>query len=261
MPRGGVISLSSLQEILGNLGIEKNAVRTAMSRLASDGWVKRHRVGRQSFYSLDANGRELFETASTRIYASEPQSWNETFELVLRQEESHKTRAQFRQEMRQLGYGSPIPDLYIRPKMACAAKADIKNALAVMEASNLVSGSMTAFIAQTWPVDELNLKYKSLISKYTPVYQAADRGEIDSPQDCLCVRILLIHDWRRLVLQDVDLPMDLKPSDWMGEEARQLIANLYRLLCADSETYLDGCLAAPGDFLPAANSEFAVRFQ
>ncbi len=260
MPRGGIISLSSLQDILGLLEIEENAVRTAMSRLAGDGWVQRHREGRLSFYSLDAAGRELFESASARIYAAGPNAWDETFELVLRNEQSHKTRAGFRREMRQLGYGSPIPDLYIRPNTTGTEKNSPVDALAVMEARNLISGSVREFVARTWPMEELNQKYRSLSEKFSPVLDAANNGNSFEPAAALAIRILLVHEWRRVVLQDVDLPLNLKPEPWYGEDARQMAGTLYRVLSVPSETYLDDCLAGRGKTLPPANAMFSKRF-
>jgi phenylacetic acid degradation operon negative regulatory protein len=51
-PRGGRVALSVLQDAMALLNIEAGAVRTAMSRLAGDGWVEREREGRLSFYEL-----------------------------------------------------------------------------------------------------------------------------------------------------------------------------------------------------------------
>ncbi|MET0169130.1 MAG: phenylacetic acid degradation protein, partial [Aliihoeflea sp.] len=40
-PRGGRVALGVLQDLMGRLRVEPGALRTAMSRLASDGWVIR----------------------------------------------------------------------------------------------------------------------------------------------------------------------------------------------------------------------------
>ena len=260
IPRGGFVSLGSLQNILGGLEIEQNAVRTAMSRLAQDGWVERHKVGRQSYYSLAEGGLELFHSATARIYSAKPPDWDGKFELVLRNEENQKSRLKFERAMRQKGYGSPIADLYIKPLPAGEKISGNKNCLAVMEAQNLVSDSLTDFIARSWKIDGLNSRYQELIDRYTPVRNHLGRGKLDAPIDYLTVRLMLIHDWRRLVLQDADLPLELKPAGWKGEEARVLVSELYRLLLTDSELYLDTCNAGPGKKLPVPEIDLTTRF-
>ncbi|MEM7068465.1 MAG: PaaX family transcriptional regulator C-terminal domain-containing protein [Pseudomonadota bacterium] len=260
IPRGGVISLSSLQEVLGLLGVENNAVRTAMSRLAADGWIKREKVGRQSYCSLTNRGRELAASASERIYASSSEEWDGSFEVILRDEQSHKTRAAFRREMRQSGFGSPIADIYIRPKHADASRIETDDVLATMDARNLVSGSMREFVCLSWPLAELNVAYSFLLEKYEPLLDWVNNGTVLSREHCLTIRTLLIHDWRKLVLQDVDLPAEYKPDDWVGDEARHMVAHLYGAILSGSEQYLDDCMATPQEHLPAPETDLSKRF-
>ena len=52
VPRGGAVWLGTLLEFFKRLDIDGGVVRTAMSRLAADGWLERNKVGRNSFYRL-----------------------------------------------------------------------------------------------------------------------------------------------------------------------------------------------------------------
>ena len=52
VPRGGSVWLGTLLEFFEALDIDSGVVRTAMSRLAADGWLERNKVGRNSFYRL-----------------------------------------------------------------------------------------------------------------------------------------------------------------------------------------------------------------
>ena len=52
VPRGGSVWLGTLLEFFQALDIDGGVVRTAMSRLAADGWFEREKVGRNSFYRL-----------------------------------------------------------------------------------------------------------------------------------------------------------------------------------------------------------------
>ena len=72
VPRGGSVWLGTLLAFFEAIDIDSGVVRTAMSRLAADGWLERHKVGRNSFYRLVKKGRQTFDTATRHIY--DPQS-------------------------------------------------------------------------------------------------------------------------------------------------------------------------------------------
>ncbi len=68
--RGGRISGVRLQTLLERIGIESGAMRTALSRLAHDGWITRERQGRNSCYQLSPKGIAEFAPATQRIYGA-----------------------------------------------------------------------------------------------------------------------------------------------------------------------------------------------
>src|SRR6185437_497276 len=83
VPRGGSVWLGTLLEFFQGLDIDSGVVRTAMSRLATDGWLTREKIGRNSFYRLAEKGRETFEAATRHIYDPPPSDWSGRFELLL----------------------------------------------------------------------------------------------------------------------------------------------------------------------------------
>ena len=83
VPRGGSVWLGTLLEFFETLDIDSGVVRTAMSRLAADGWLERKKVGRNSFYRLVQQGRQTFDTATKHIYDPPPSDWTGRFELLL----------------------------------------------------------------------------------------------------------------------------------------------------------------------------------
>src|SRR5215218_6927878 len=68
MPRGGSVWLGTLLEFFKALDVDSGGVRTAMSRLAADGWLEREKIGRNSFYRLAGKGRQTFDAAVTHVY-------------------------------------------------------------------------------------------------------------------------------------------------------------------------------------------------
>jgi phenylacetic acid degradation operon negative regulatory protein len=111
VPRGGALSLTSLHEIMRAFRISDTLVRTALSRLVSDGWFERWKVGRNSYYRLTGQGQQAFAQATQRIYADPPQDWNGSFDLVLL--ENTQDRSALRAKLSEVGFGALGPDLLI----------------------------------------------------------------------------------------------------------------------------------------------------
>src|SRR3954469_1894324 len=72
VPRGGSVWLGTLLEFFKSLDIESGVVRTAMSRLAADGWLERTKIGRSSFYRLLQKRRENLFFRTKNILNTQP---------------------------------------------------------------------------------------------------------------------------------------------------------------------------------------------
>src|ERR1700709_2844886 len=83
MPRGGSVWLGTLLAFFETLDIDSGVVRTAMSRLAADGWLERNKVGRNSFYRLAKKGRQTFDEDIAIALSPVPPDWTGRFELLL----------------------------------------------------------------------------------------------------------------------------------------------------------------------------------
>jgi phenylacetic acid degradation operon negative regulatory protein len=73
-------------------------------------------------------------------------------------------------------------------------------------------------------------------------------------------RLLVIHEYRRIILRDPELPEELLPADWAGAAARALCRNLYRLTVPASERHLMATLETAEGPLPEAAPYFWQRF-
>src|SRR5438105_8177972 len=116
VPRGGSVWLGTLLAFFEMLDIEGGVVRTAMSRLATDGWLARSKRGRKSFYRLARKGRQTFDAATRHIYDPPPSEWTGRFELLLIG--SSEDREASREALKNAGFGSPLPGVWIAPSGA-----------------------------------------------------------------------------------------------------------------------------------------------
>jgi len=73
-------------------------------------------------------------------------------------------------------------------------------------------------------------------------------------------RILLIHEYRRLVLRYRPLPPELLPQDWPGEAALELTRRLYQELLPRAENWLDRHGRCQTGSLPQPDPAIRDRF-
>ena len=235
LPRGGRVGLGVLQEVMGRLRVEPGALRTAMSRLASDGWVIREREGRNAFYRLAEDGRHAFDLATRRIYAPGPPEWDGTWTVAIAPPDSAGDPLSGAED---LGFIRINGGVHIRPETKGAASVgDALSGALVVHGSS--AEHPEAFHA-LWPSKEIADAYRALIASLAPLAEALDAGSPLSQLDSMAARVLLIHDWRRIVLRDPGLPLALQPAGWPGEDARMLVRDLYGALAPASENWLDG---------------------
>src|SRR5215470_13037392 len=114
VPRGGSVWLGTLLEFFKTLDIDGGVVRTAMSRLASDGWLTRSKVGRNSFYQLAETGRQTFDIATRHIYDPPPSDWTGRFELLLIGNAAERETS--REALKNAGFGDPLLPTALLPK-------------------------------------------------------------------------------------------------------------------------------------------------
>ena len=240
VPRGGSVWLGTLLEFFRTIDIDSGVVRTAMSRLAADGWLERQRVGRNSFYRLVKKGRQTFDAATKHIYDPQVSDWTGRFELLLIG--NGEDRDASREALKNAGFGSPLPGVWIAPSGVP------------------IPDSGRRLLSESWPLDRTADAYLKFMKIFEPLRGWIDRREPLADVDAFTARILLIHYYRRVVLRDPLLPAALLPRDWPGRAARQLCGEIYRGLLPASEQWLDRNGVNETGPLPAAGEELARRF-
>lgn len=256
VPRGGVLSLASLLRLTRAFRLADGLVRTALSRLVADGWFGRSKAGRNSFYRLTSGGSATFAEATRRIYDNAERPWGGEFDAVLLDGED---RERFRAACAAGGYGQLTGELMIAPPGAGPLAASAGPVLRLTVAAQ--DRALAARLAQrSWPLDNVERRYARFVELYEPVAATArqrrDWGELEA----LIVRILLIHDFRRVVLADPHLPGVLLPPDWNGERARALCGESYRAVAGPAERWLDRWGERDGGPLPPPDANFYRRF-
>ena len=256
VPRGGSVWLGSLVRFFAALGSNDGVVRTAMSRLAADGWLERSRVGRNSFYHLTEKGRVTFRQATEHIYGARVGRWNGRFEMLLIG--NAPERESVRSLLQTAGFGAAAPGVWVAPTGAPVPRLT-RGVLHLEAGCDLATARKLA--KACWPLERTAAAYARFITLFTPLETALDAAMPIAPIDALVARILLIHEYRRIILRDPALPAELLPSAWPGAAARELCGRLYHRLLPASEDWLDRHGQSAAGKLPPAGPELARRFR
>ena len=239
--RGGSITMGRLQSLIERLGIEPGALRTALSRLARDGWVVRSRNGRNSTYRLSPMGQREFGPAMARVYTPPREAQVEHWILAC------GTNPPAAEALR-VGDG-----VWLLPGAGGTGEApDISGHLAVSGAlENLPEDFRERMVSPA---------HRSAIEALAADVACAlamARGN-PAPLDALAARVMIIHRWRRIVLKYPDIPAEIRPAG--APDARRLVAEAYHALLPASEKWLDGpqCDHPP---LPEADENLFRRFR
>jgi len=256
VPRGGSVWLGTLLEFFDALDIDHGVVRTAMSRLAADGWLERNKVGRNSFYRLNEKGRQTFDTAARHIYDPPPSDWTGRFELLLIG--NGEDRDASRDALKNAGFGSPLPGVWVAPS---GVPIPEEAAAAIRLEVSAEDDSGRRLLRESWPLERTADAYQKFMKTFEPLRGWIGRdGSLDAA-DAFTARILLIHHYRRVVLRDPLLPTELLPRDWPGSAARKLCGEIYRGLLPASENWLDGHATNENGPLPMPGGELVRRFE
>ncbi|MDH3740211.1 MAG: phenylacetic acid degradation operon negative regulatory protein PaaX [Hyphomicrobiales bacterium] len=262
-PRGGNIWLGSLIGLMSHFGISERLVRTVVFRLARDGWFETRSAGRRSFYELTQQSRTTFAEADQRIYTASLPSWDGSWTLVQALPDlPAKDRQQLRDTLKWYGFGQLSPSLMIHPRTSNPAPfngADHTGSVVFQARQEDFAGtaSPTDIAGAAWNIAGLSTAYATLIQRFSPFIKIIPA----KPAHCFVLRTLLIHEYRRILLKDPQLPAALTPPDWPGGEARNLAAELYHLVTPATDEFIvenmecwsGGC----PDPVPAYNERFA----
>ncbi|MBM3597307.1 MAG: phenylacetic acid degradation operon negative regulatory protein PaaX [Alphaproteobacteria bacterium] len=270
-PHGGVVWLGSLISLLEPFGVNERLVRTAVQRLTRQDWLASRPIGRRSYYSLTEAGRRRFEDAHRRIYAVPRGPWDGqwTFVVIGIGDGETAERDRLRRELLWQGFGQVSATVLAHPASDREALRHVLQDAGMADRAIVVIGRaerlgpvppLATFVSSCWDLEGLAQAYRGFLGHFRPVWKALEAGGARDPETCFIIRVLLIHEYRRVLLRDPQLPHELLPAEWAGTAARALCRNLYRLTYEPAERHLMQRLETAEGPLPEAAPYFYQRF-
>ena len=222
-----------------------------------------HGTGGRSEYRLSASGAARFAEATQRIYAPTPAQWNRRWTLLLLPPGKLRP-AGVREALRWHGFGQLHAALFAHPGTTPAqARAWLHDIPGAADALLLESGGADAGLrpqacrAGLGPegprraLCALRARASSRSRRSWPALSSAASA-------AFLVRTLLIHEYRKVHLQDPLLPPNLLPADWVGTRAYETARRIYGRGAGPGRAFPVRHRAAPGR-TAAGRGGFAVR--
>jgi len=270
-PHGAGIWLGSLIRLVAPLGMNERLVRTSVLRLTREGWFTVAREGRKSYYGLTEFGHKaLVSEPPRRIYAAAPTPWDGEWHLVLTglAKMDRETRLSLKRELGWLGFAAVAPGVFAHPSPDRAgvervlAKLGVQDRVETMTAtpSRLRPDRARDLLQTCWDLDALAASYRRFIERFRPIWQALEKAAEPDPETGLALRVLLIHEYRRIILRDPELPAELLSPEWAGASARVLCRNLYRRVAPAAERHVMAVLETADGPLPEPRPYYFQRF-
>lgn len=249
-PRGGVVWTGNLIETCADVGISETLVRTAVSRLVAAGQLLGEREGRRSFYRLAAPARKEFAAAARLLFGpTETPDWH--FVQLTDDAPDEAMQALERAGHARLG-----------PRLAVGARPmpHLKQSAVVFRA-DVVSGEadLGAFAADHWDLALHARAYRAFINRFKRLAAWFADGTKLSAAESLAARLVLVHQFRLVVLRDPRLPQAALPADWPGEEARRIFSDLYLRLSPQADLHVSQKFVTADGALPETSEATARR--
>ncbi|MFY1932268.1 phenylacetic acid degradation operon negative regulatory protein PaaX [Achromobacter xylosoxidans] len=268
-PHGGAIWLGDLIELLAPLGINERLLRTSVFRLVAQNWLQSERHGRRSLYLISEQGLRHTAHASQRIYVGAPREWNGEWTLVAlpRTGNGLAERAELRRELVWEGFGMIAPGLFAHPHTEARAAHDILEKLGIPDKALVLSARdlagagglpIASLASQCWNLDDVAEQYRQFSRNFGPLEKLLEAPP--SPSDAFIARVMLLHNWRRIVLHDPHLPGPMLPDNWPGHAARDLCGRIYWQVFDASEAHLNTLAGRDNERYTPLAADIAARF-
>jgi len=254
---GGRIWLGDLIDLVQLFDINERLLRTSIYRLGADGWVIKTREGRRSIYELSTEGREQTALAHELIYHHPQKNWNGVWNFVIVPAKGIPAARLFQLQHRLslMGFGMLGKNIFAHPDMdnklviKVVAELGLQDQVPIMQSHTVGTATRNQgfelnreMVKQCCPYDEADIQYQLFIEAYQPVLETVKNATSISKENSFRIRILIIHDYRRLLFKDPQLPVELLPPDWSGNRVREIVRQLYNLVYEQANNhYLDVC--------------------
>jgi len=263
---GEEIWLGSVIQALAPLGINERLTRTAVFRLVQDGWLEARKQGRRSYYRLTRTGQHYYQRSARRIYASGKPDWDGVWTLLFVSLVPEDKRDALHRGLSWLGYGRMAAAVYAlpcndRPPLdELLADLDLTDCIVHMQAQADNAASLQKLVMSRWKLDDLRQRYTAFTRQYRQALKALQSAQPPDGHALLLLRVLMLQEYRRILLSDPELPAAMLPAGWEGYAAQSLVGEIYRTIATQTASWVNRELLNADGKLKGGTNLLKTRF-
>jgi phenylacetic acid degradation operon negative regulatory protein len=227
---GGWIAVADLVALLGGLGADAPAVRSAVSRHKQRGFLVASQVDGVAGYSLSESAQEILADGDRRIYRRPDAKLADGWVMAVfsvPESERHR-RHVLRSRLGRLGFGSTAPGVWIAPAHLTEEARHTLDRLGLAEYVDLFHADYLAYadlreaVVRWWDLGAVQSDY----AEFTERFADTDIGGADESQ-AFATYLRALDAWRRMPYRDPGLPAELLPPDWCGTRAADVFFEIH----------------------------------
>jgi phenylacetic acid degradation operon negative regulatory protein len=243
LSRGEQAPVAALVRLVAPLRISAPAVRTAISRMARQGWLAPVQLPAGAGYRLTPRAVGRLREAGDRIYRQDAPPWDGQWHVVVVERVADRAgRERLRSALGYLGYACLDGSTWISPRRSVELDALLAAERIRAECFHAsYDGDARSLAARAWDIDDLGSGYQHWLERARELVGSTTHDRPD--EEVFAIRSELVHEWRKFLFVDPGLPAELLPARWPGKDAARLFrAEAGRLLPAAGR-FVDCCLA------------------
>jgi phenylacetic acid degradation operon negative regulatory protein len=241
---GGWIAVADLVALMGDLDLDEQAVRSAVSRLKRRGVVAPERRGGAAGYRLTLRGEAILEAGDARIFGRDGDGTGDWLLVVFSIPEARRAlRHALRTRLQWLGLGTVAAGVWVAP---ARVEPEVRRVVDELELSRHVElfrsrhlGDAGA-VAAWWDLDAIAAEYRAYVAAWEPAVGSALRP---AGAEAFADHVRQLDAWRRIPFHDPGLPASALPPDWPGAHTRAVFRALYRRLSRPALRHVEARVA------------------
>lgn len=237
--RGHRAAVADLVRLLDPIGIAAPAVRTAISRMVSQGWLEPAMVQGARGYAATPQAIRRLEEAADRIYRRRDEAWDGCWQLLLLDPfPSRAVRAAVLRDLPYLGYAAIDDRVWVSPWVRVELAETLGRAGATATTARALDFDPPASPARAWDLEAIGSEYAAWLDDAAATVAAHLAAHADPEEAAFAARFHLVHEWRKFLFTDPGLPPQLLPEDWAGRRATDFFRHEADRLASGSQAFV-----------------------
>jgi phenylacetic acid degradation operon negative regulatory protein len=252
---GGWMAVSNLITLMGQLGVDEQAVRSAVSRMTRRGLLVQETLVAVRGYRLSDQALRMVGEGDRRIFSTvQPARLDDGWIVVAFSvpEGERDRRHVLRSRLTWMGFGMVANGVWMAPRRMLPELRETVRRLEFERYVHVFDGTYGGFeelerlVRRCWDLDGLRAMYREFLSECEPVRGRWATASPDMDEQGAFVDYTSVLDrWRRFPYLDPGLPAELLPSGWEGRAAADLFFDLRQRLELPAVRHVER-VATPG---------------